>query len=196
MRVHSSEAVTANSKLRALARRRGEGNVAWLERALGGNDDAVGDCSIVLLGGAGLTDFRLRVAQSGARSDLLPSFWSHTAILADRKQLTLHEVSLEPSGGFGNVPSTQGIRSGRFRAYDDPAVFPNVAVVHWKLTSPPEDISPRLAIDRVVARLSMDRGSIDILTPLWTWLGFVWGVGDHGFSSDHQSSDRTRCLQR
>jgi hypothetical protein len=176
MKVHSSDATTTNPKFRELSRRSGESNVEWLERALATGSDA--HCSIVLLGGAGLSDFRLRVAQSEARSDLLPSYWSHVAILSDRRRLALHEVSLEPGGGFRNVPQTQGIRAGRFHAYDDAGLFPNVGVVHWKLNSPPGGLPADKAIDQVIVRLVKDRGAVDLLTPLWHWLGYIWGVGD------------------
>jgi hypothetical protein len=176
MKVHSSDAQKTNQKLRSASRSRGEGNAGWLERVLRSGPDA--DCTIVLLGGADLSHFRLRVAQSGARRDLLPSYWSHVAIVADRRRLTLHEVSLEPPGGFRDVPHRQGIQAGRFQTYDDPTLFPNVAVVHWKMKSPPNGLPVARAIDKVIARIETDRGAVDLLVPLWTWLGFIWGVGD------------------
>ena len=58
-----------NEQLQELPPEPGEGNAAWLARAPLRN-------GIVLLGGASLADFRLRVAQSQLRSDLTPSYWS------------------------------------------------------------------------------------------------------------------------
>jgi hypothetical protein len=38
---------------------------------------------VVLLGGTSIVDFRMRVAQSELRQDLLPSFWSTCGLLID-----------------------------------------------------------------------------------------------------------------
>jgi len=43
---------------------------------------------VVLLGGADLLHFRLRVAQSHVRADLLPSYWSHAALAIEQGNKT------------------------------------------------------------------------------------------------------------
>ena len=51
------------------------GNVAWLRRAR--RDHGIGEVGdVVLIGGKSVVDFRIRVAQSHARHDLTPSYWS------------------------------------------------------------------------------------------------------------------------
>jgi len=56
------------------ASRGGPSNAAWIApRAEPG--------SVLLLGGSSLIDFRVRVAQSHLRGDLLPSFWSAAGII-------------------------------------------------------------------------------------------------------------------
>ena len=176
MKVHASPALESNEKVRPGPDRE-LSNVAWMERALKcpGPAGGSGVGSVVLIGGANLTHFRMRVAQGHARSDLLPSYWSHAAILVDTDELKLSEVSLEPPGGFRGVPRSQGIQSGCFAAYDDPARFPNVALLQFTLN---QDCRERRfdSVGELIRRLHKDRGTVDVLAPLWKWLGYVWGV--------------------
>ncbi len=181
MKVHSSEASKSNPNVESLPRAKGEKNVDWMKRAqekLGNNvaEDLIG--SVVLIGGASLNHFRMRVAQSHARHDLTPSYWSHAAILTDGQQLSLCEVSLEPAGGFKAVPQSQGIQSGQFSTYDNPNLFPNVALLRFTLSKDTFPDSFDKTLNNLIQRLHKDRGTIDILSPLWTWLGYVWGVQD------------------
>ena len=53
-------------------------NVEWLQKHGG---EYVREGSLLLVGGSSFVDFRLRVAQSHARSDMRPSLWSHVAII-------------------------------------------------------------------------------------------------------------------
>ena len=180
MRVHASEASAPNPELKCLPRN-GDRNVAWMKHALNcicpGDDPC--DGLVVLIGGANLTHFRMRVAQSHARRDLLPSFWSHAAILHGGVNRQLYEVSLEPPGGFRKVPRSQGIRVACLSAYDDPDVFPNIALLRFTpgkdtLQEPCRNFDD--TVEDLINRLRRDRGTVDVLSPLWKWLGYVWGV--------------------
>jgi hypothetical protein len=70
---HSQE-TTPNAALQEVPARERESNRDWVAR-LGASH------GIILLGGSSLAHFRVRVAQSHVRSDLLPSFWSLAGIL-------------------------------------------------------------------------------------------------------------------
>ena len=62
------------------------GNVAWLRRAR--RDHGIGDVGdVVLLGGKSVVDFRIRVAQSHARHDLTPSYWSTVGVLSSATRM-------------------------------------------------------------------------------------------------------------
>ena len=176
MKVHASRSSVCNQSLKSLKREtKGEGNVEWIQRSL--KCESPGDGSIILIGGANLSHFRMRVAQSHARRDLLPSFWSHAAILAN--DLLLHEVSLEPVNGFKDVPKFQGIQSGNLKNYDDPDQFPNVALLHFKLSKDFLTKPFNTTVEELIRRLHNDRVTVDVPLALWTWLGYIWGVGDH-----------------
>jgi hypothetical protein len=145
----------ASQKVRAPRR----GNAAWLEaNATPG--------AVVLLGGAGLTDFRIRVAQGHLRTDMLPSFWSVVGIASTRGLLT---VPLLPSGDASMVPATNAIRLLRFRDFDPIERFPNVAAIQFAERSE--------AILANADRLVRQRNVLDLPTMLLSWLGFVWGAG-------------------
>ena len=175
MKVHASRSSDSNKRLEYLKREpNDEGNVQWVERAL--RIDPPHDASIILVGGANLSHFRIRVAQSHARRDLLPSYWSHVAILDDGNGL--HEVSLEPPGGFKDLPKSQGIRPGKLRDYNNTDQFPNVALLSFNLSKDSLDGAFDKTVKEIIGRLHNDRGRVDFLLALWTWLGFIWGAGD------------------
>lgn len=170
-----SEARTPNSKLKSRPRRKKETNCHWLARVLDDGEKPEG--WICLIGGTNLTDFRLRVAQSHVRSDLLPSFWSHAAIVTEAKgaspqQWRLHEVPLEPAGGFQDVPSGNGVQEGSLENYDDSGRYPNFALIDFHID--PREI--RAAIDR----FSHQRALIDVPGLMVEWLAFAWGAGERG----------------
>jgi hypothetical protein len=180
MEIRSSTAASPNPQLREAPRRRGETNTAWLARVAGKADPAG---TLVLVGGAGLTDFRVRVAQSHARRDLLPSFWSHVALVGDvqgGRDWPLYEVSLEPPTGFGAVALQNGIQRGSMLSYDDPARFPNVA--HVRLTLAPGALNKEESLASVllqaVADFQKQRSVVDLPALMVEWLGFAWGVAE------------------
>jgi hypothetical protein len=157
-----SPATQRNSRVQADAEAEGSANAAWLTA-----NAPVG--AVVLIGGAGLSDFRIRVAQSHLRSDLLPSFWSLVGISTARGLLT---VATLPVGDASLVPMTNAVREIKFSELDDVHQYPNVGVVQFADSS-----------DEVLAnakRLMQQRYLLDLPTMLLPWLGYVWGAGTRG----------------
>ena len=74
--IRQSTAEKANEKLDEVKAEPGETNSAWLKRVRAKD-------GVLLLGGAAISHFRIRVAQSHARDDMTPSSWSLTGILLD-----------------------------------------------------------------------------------------------------------------
>jgi hypothetical protein len=138
-------------------------NVAWLARRARPG-------SVVLLGGSGLIDFRLRVAQSHLRSDLLPSFWSSAGIIVSPTILLTVPIDarLDPE----MVPSHNAIHECAIADFDDPARYPNIAVVQFADRGD--------AIVAYARRLESQRSAIDLVQMLVPWLSFVWGAGTTG----------------
>jgi hypothetical protein len=153
-------------------RKKGEGNLDWVATAV---KDQPKSGAIVLIGGVGITDFRLRVAQAQVRQDLLPSFWSHVLLLNQEEQGDWHtwEVSLTPPAGFGEPPKTNGVQFGRLSRYDDPTSYPNIACFHIPFAGLTAD-----ALTAAVRTFSLQRSLIDIPSLMVDWLGYAWGVLD------------------
>jgi hypothetical protein len=178
LKVHTAPTSQRASLLKSLSRKRDEGNTSWLERAMKNQSIEAG--LVVLIGGANLTHFRLRAAQSQVRRDLLPSFWSHVAIVHPDSPGKLYETSLEPHDGNFGVPLWNGIQTGAIDAYDDPNRYPNIALIQWKLKpgSLGENQTFASALNTSITRLYADRGTVDISSALWAWLGYAWGVAN------------------
>src|SRR5262245_6992018 len=124
LQLQRSPVTTHNARLKKVLRRRGQGNVDYVAAHA---SKRTGETELVLLGGKGPVDFRLRIAQAHARDDLLPSAWSHAAILspagkASSKRATsvraLHEISLSGKAGVGYPPSNNGVQRGSLADYD------------------------------------------------------------------------------
>lgn len=173
--IRQSEAKRENTRLVRRPRRKkgkkGESNSDWISRVTENNDLSG---KILLFGGTSLDDFRLRVAQSHARTDLMPSFWSHAAIVARRNRKTagtweLHQISLSPLRGFGSVPRSNGVQQEVLSAYDDPQKFPNIACLDFALK--PGDMEAAVTV------FSRQRTLVDVGSLIVEWLGFLWGVG-------------------
>jgi hypothetical protein len=161
MDIRRSPATRNNARVSPAAGRKGAGNRDWLAaRATPG--------ALVFLGGATVIDFRIRVAQSALRQDMLPSFWSAIGI-AD-STTSLLTAPLATGDDAAHVPSTNGIRRQRFDAFDDPGRFPNVAVIGFA--------EPAAAIVDNVGRLKGQRSAVDLPSLILPWLGFVWGTSD------------------
>ena len=147
--------------------RRVESNLAWIRRGRSANPAFFGAGDVILLGGSSLGDFRIRIAQSHARHDLTPSYWSLVGILDANDQVLTAPLwpLLEPE----RVPLSNGVQAIPLTNFDSAAAWPNVAVIRF----------PGVQMDPVdcVARLRDQRSIIDIPTLILPWLGFVWGAG-------------------
>lgn len=154
-----------NPEIREAPRGEDESNAAWITRALGDSDGP----RILLVGGAALVDFRIRVAQSHVRNDLKPSFWSHAAVLLPGDTPRLFHVDFEAAMPASEVPAVNAISEVGLDRFDDRRRFPNLALLRFPGV---EAATLREGID--VLRLS--RLSEDLVSPLVRWLGYVWGV--------------------
>jgi hypothetical protein len=158
-----SPATTPNTLLTAAVSAAGSSNVAWLRagRIRQG---------ILLLGGTSLVDFRVRVAQSGLRSDLTPSYWSLCGLLIDADG-TFLSVPLTP-GDVSAVPATNAVQTCNLADYDDPGWWPNICVLRFTRN-----------LDEVIghARLVGGRRTIiDLPELLLAWLGYAWATPGAG----------------
>jgi hypothetical protein len=163
MDIRRSPATARNAQVRRAAGRKGGGNREWLAaRATPG--------AVVFIGGATLVDFRIRVAQSTLRHDLLPSFWSAIGIAESETSLVTAPLGIgdEPS----LVPSVNGVRRIRFEEFDDPEQYPNVAVIEYAKPADP--------IVANVAKLMGQRAALDVPSAIVPWLAFVWGAARQG----------------
>lgn len=159
MDIRRSSATSANQAIKKTTPKRDQGNAKWLA-------SRVRPGAVVLVGGASLEHFRLRVAQSHLRHDLLPSFWSIAGIAATSSSfftvpVTIRDASL--------VPVTNGVESVRFSEIDDTTRYPNVAVIHFAEPSAP--------IVANVRRLMEQRSALDLPSLMLPWLGFIWSAG-------------------
>ncbi|WP_224368591.1 hypothetical protein [Hyalangium versicolor] len=173
LQIRSSPASAPNPQLVEQARARNQTNLAWLQRAVGKGKKASRSPLLVLLGGTDPMSFRLRVAQSQTRHDLTPSYWSHVVLVEPTDKAladaTAWEISLDPAGGFGYPPKTNGVQRADLRRYDDAGRFPNIAVLNVPVEAEPV----RDALQTFMRqRTAMD--AVDLLT---RWLPYVWGAG-------------------
>ena len=161
----SMRASTADGPNRGVTRlrpTRGETNSAWLARA--GVSDGV-----LLLGGASLVDVRLRFAQSIVRHDLTPSSWSLAGLLLGGKEILTvpHDAGPDPS----DVPATNAIRSMTIADFDDPARYPNIAVIAFAG-------GDKGALRSASNEVRRQRAIVDLPALVVAWLAYAWGVED------------------
>lgn len=172
LEIRSSPATAPNPHLVSRPRSPNQTNLAWLQQALRGKT-LIGSPLLLLLGGSDPVSFRLRVAQSQVRHELTPSFWSHVVLVeaegGELASATAWEISLDPAGGFGYPPKTNGVQRADLRRYDDARRYPNIAVLHV----PVELAAVREALQRFMRqRVVLD--AVDLVT---RWLPYVWGAG-------------------
>lgn len=181
----NSGAERPNDKLVEMKREASEDNVGWLERALGELKKGFG---LLLVGGVSQYDFPVRVAQTLVRHDRTPSNWSHVAAFAmpieklvkgdNLGEEWIHEISLDPPGGFAFPPKENALQTTRMARYADPAQYPNVALlsfhgVRW------EELQTAFSTFRV------QRAAVDASALLLRWLGYAWGIADNPLSEGH-----------
>jgi hypothetical protein len=160
MDIRRSPSATRNTRVRRDEDEADPRNASWLA-----NHAQTG--TVVLIGGAGLVDFRIRVAQSHLRNDMLPSFWSTIGVSTGQGLLT---VPLIPRGDPSLVPPTNAVSDVPFTDFDDPAQYPNVAALQF--------VDRGDAIVANAERLVHQRNALDLPSMLLQWLEFVWGAGD------------------
>lgn len=121
---------------------------------------------IILLGGTSVADFRVRVAQSRLRSDMMPSFWSLCGILLEGGK---HFISAPFNfSDVSAIPKCNGVQECSIEEYDDPDRYPNVAVIRFT--------KAHKNLQRDLARVRKDRSIIDLPALMIPWLGFLWGT--------------------
>lgn len=125
---------------------------------------------VLLLGGTSIVDFRMRVAQSELRQDLLPSFWSTCGLLIDGEVLMTARVdAITSSSARVERNGLEAVRLTDSPAYGDPAKYPNIAILQFT--------DDHAAIKEHVARIGQERNIVDLLAQIVAWLGYCWAVG-------------------
>src|ERR1043166_2367653 len=163
--IRQSDATKPNQKLKDTPAKPKETNSAWLKR-VGAKD------GVLLLGGAAVSHFRIRVAQSHARADLKPSCWSLVGILTDSR--TFLAVPLELCGEASDIATHNGVQTCNLADYDDPLRFPNIAVVRFTGDSGLILRNARLIGGDPERHRPAQRNIIDLPTLMLPWLSFIW----------------------
>jgi hypothetical protein len=153
-----SGANEANEQLQAIAAEEGEPNSNWFWRSGAG-------AGVLLLGGASLVDFRLRFAQSALRNDLSPSYWSLCGLIDADGQIRTVPFEFDV---VADVPRANGVRLVSIVDFDDPTVWPNIAVLRF--TENPDIVAAHA--DLVAQR----RTIVDLPTLLVAWLAYAWSA--------------------
>ena len=153
--------------------RKAESNADWLRRA----HKALGEDSpkLLMLGGTNLFDFRLRIAQSHARADMKPSFWSHVGLLlpsSGKGGFELWHVPLETSDA-ASLSSRNAIEKANLDHAADKTRFPNLALIEF----PGAEAA---TLEEAVGLLTKSRLSLDLVTPVIHWIAFACGAGTRG----------------
>jgi hypothetical protein len=174
LRQARSSSRTANALFTPLERPLSETNSQWGERAVAqmGTGGSHEWSYVVLLGGSDTMAFRLRIAQSHLRSDMLPSFWSE-AILVELKANSvagaraIHVPLVQPEGPDFSTRNN-GVVVRPLRDFDDTKRFPNIALIALPV--------PQAKILDAVQRFRKSRSTLDALEHVLRWLAFAWGA--------------------
>jgi hypothetical protein len=164
------------SDVQSLPRIKREGNLEWLPRAY--KSFTLADLSlwsfVILAGGKDVASFRLRVAQSHLRGDMLPSFWSDCALLkveqGDFSQARFFNLPLFQPAKASYAPTRNGLIELPLKQLPSQQDFPNLALL--AIPVPQEKILESLAAYQK-ARVSYD--AVENILP---WLAYVWGAGN------------------
>ena len=169
-----STATGRNELLTEFKRADGEDNLAWGARAVAemATGGAEGWTYIVLLGGSDTLSFRLRVAQSHLRRDMLPSFWSDTLLAQLRgtdisRARAIHVPLMQPPEG-PIATRTNGVVDQPLKHFADPARWPNIAVIALP-------VAQGLILEKIEA-FQRSRATLDALEHILRWLAFAWGA--------------------
>src|SRR3569832_730633 len=155
--------------------RNGRENIlAWGERAVA--DMQTGDPAswtyIVLLGGDDTTQVRLRLAQAHLRSDMLPSYWSHSMLVRlagdSLEGAQAVHVPLNQPGPPVYPRRTNGVVESPIKEFANATRYPNIAVI--ALPVPQADVLEK------IDRFKQSRGTLDGLEFVLRWLAFCWAA--------------------
>jgi hypothetical protein len=166
---------TSNPNVTKFKRSKNEGNSAWCQRAIqeiGSSDKK--NTHILLLGGSDTMAFRLRVAQSHLREDMLPSFWSDAVLLVLKEDISLQsadtiDVPLIQPRGPSFPPRNNGVVVHPLEEFDDSDRYPNIALIALPV--------PQSKVLSYVEKFRKSRSTLDALEHVVRWLAFVWGAG-------------------
>src|ERR1041385_8629260 len=158
--IRRSSTSKANPQIKEVAAKKKEGNQAWLKR-VGASD------GLILLGGASITHFRIRVAQSHARGDLKPSLWSLAGLLTGGDSFLSTPLELCDQGS--QIALRNGVKRCRLEDYDNPDEFPNVAVIQFTADA--------TMILENASRIADQRSMIDLPALMLPWLSYIWIAG-------------------
>ena len=171
--ISQSTARSENEHFSESKRQKQEDNIAWLERHYPTGTQAT---VLVLFGGNDTASFRLRVAQSYARHNLTPSYWSHVVLLRPSRggllKASTWEVNLSPPGGFGFVAEKNAIQSGKLKHFRDAEAFPNVALLHVPAS--------RKDVEAAIKRFTTMRNVVNGAELVIAWLAYIWGASAGG----------------
>ncbi len=165
-------ASTVKSDIEKLGRDQ-DSNVQWLKRAFESLvlEDVNSWSFIVLAGGKDIASFRIRVAQSHLRGDMLPSFWSDCALLKVAKgsfsTAKFYNLPLFQPAFDSYAPARNGLVELPVNKLPD---YPNLAL----LAIPVEQ-------KKVLSSLNeykMARVSYNAVENILPWLSYVWGAGN------------------
>ncbi|HEY3596085.1 MAG TPA: hypothetical protein VGL08_01015 [Paraburkholderia sp.] len=169
-----SQQTVSNPLFTSFERKDNETNTRWGERAVLDMATQGPDSNtyVVLLGGCDTLAFRVRVAQSHLRSDMLPSFWSES-ILVELGGATLKDakaiyVPLHQPEGPAFAARVNGVVTRPLTDFDDPQRFPNIAVIALP-------IAQQKVCDKVPS-FQQSRATLDALEHVLRWLAFAWGA--------------------
>jgi hypothetical protein len=165
----SSGAVNPSGDFVEVERKSGQDNLSWIRENLKDSKDKT---TLVMVGGKSPTSFRLRMAQSHVRSDMMPSYWSHVMMLdqaADDFGATeILEISLEPREGFGFPVPENGLQHDKLRHYARRSEYPNVAILNVPVKY--SDVSAAMV------KFQKQRAVLDAVDLIVNWLAYLWGV--------------------
>lgn len=172
---------------------RGEGNAAWVRRMIADLQTAEPTqwSHLLLLGAQDQMGFRVRVAQSHLRPDLLPSYWSEAALLrlddaAPFEVAELLQVPLLQPALAEFASSRNGVASLPMTAFDDARRWPNIALMAIP--------RPQAAVVAAIARFCHARDEVDALSHVLRWLAFVWGANRTGNPLHEQIGLPSACM--
>ncbi len=176
LRQARSTATRDNPSVLEFDREAASGNVAWTSAALADIGEHAGTPAettlVALLGGCDSLAFRLRVAQSHLRNDMLPSYWSES-ILIERgkagiaKAHAIHVPLMQPEAA--EYPTRRnGVVRRPLSDFDAAARWPNIAI--FALPIPQAQLLAR------IDAFSKSRSTLDALEHALRWLSFSWGV--------------------